>query len=71
MSSIVQYMGQEWCNPENVNLKGSGYVTQGTPNGLIVLCSVEKHTYIDDHAVASRQVIKYVPLKYEDLNKAD
>lgn len=68
MSSLFQYIGQEWCNPKNINLKASGYVTTGTPDGLMVLCAVEKHTTISEHGLSESQVIKYIPLRYEDLN---
>lgn len=62
---IVVDLGQEWCNPKNIDLKGSGYITQGTPQGLMVLC--RKESFRSDNNGG----IRYIPLLFEDLTIID
>lgn len=71
MNEVVENLGQEWCNPVNIDLKGSGYITTGTPDGLLVLCRKEKFESVHTSS-GLRHIggIRYIPLKFEDLNKA-
>lgn len=68
---LVEYLRQEWCNPKNIDLKGSGYITKGVPDGLMVLCIVEKLTSVDEKGVTVSSGLRYRPLRYNDLNLAD
>lgn len=71
MSETVEHLGQEWCNPEKLKVKGNKYITQETTEGVIVLCAVERwHKYAREGGRFSGSGgIRYRPLKYEDLQK--
>jgi hypothetical protein len=61
---VQQYKGQEWCNSKNIDLKGSGYVTIGITDGILVLCNVYLET------CDSYGGIVYRPIKFKELNHA-
>lgn len=69
---LVEYLRQEWCNPKNIELKGSGYITLGTLKGLLVLCAVEKvQIFNNDRIPILESRTRHRPLKYTDLELAN
>ena len=62
---IEKILGQEWCDPKDIQLKGSGYITIGTPDGLLVLCNKTKYKN------ETHSGIRYIPLRKTDLHFAE
>lgn len=63
-------VAQEWCNPININLKGSGYITIETPDGLMVLCN-KVITSVYENGQVTKVKEKYYPIQYDELKIAD